>query len=123
MARTIRDKELVNTRLANRYGGWIYCEGCNKTIGYLCYVTYNRFSFNYKCNCGNKGSAHLSFNDEDTSKNTEQKMHTSKNRLCCPIDESPLVTILTKNLCSYECEIVCMSCDTKYREEKTQENP
>lgn len=118
MARTLKSKELINTRLANTYGGWIYCEGCNKTIGYLCYVTYNRFEMLYKCKCGNDGSAHLVFDDEDTSENAEQKMTTIKNRLCCPADESPLVTILSKKLLSYECDIVCKACNTKYREEQ-----
>lgn len=118
MVRTLKYKELIKTRLANTYGGWIYCEGCNKTIGYLCYVTYNRFKMDYKCKCGSEGSAHLIFENEDTSKNAEQKMFTSKNRLCCPADESPLITILAKNLDTYKCEIVCKSCNVKYLEEK-----
>lgn len=116
MARALKNKELVNTRLANTYGGWVYCDGCNKTIGYLCYVTYNRFKIDYKCQCGNEGGVSLSFDDEDTPKDAEQKMLINKNRLCCPADESPLVTILSKKLMSYECEIVCRKCNTKYRE-------
>lgn len=119
MARTVKYKGLKNTRLASTYGGWIYCESCNKTIGYLCYVTYNQFKLDYKCKCGNSGSICLMFDDINTSEIADMHMVTIKNRLCCPSDESPLVTILSKNLAAYECEIVCKACNTKYREEQT----
>ena len=42
MTRLLKTKELVNTRLATNYGGWMYCEKCNENIGYLCYSTYDR---------------------------------------------------------------------------------
>ena len=42
MARVLKNKELVNTRLATNYGGWMYCDKCNENIGYLCYSTYDR---------------------------------------------------------------------------------
>lgn len=118
MSRTLENKELVNTRLANNYGGWIYCEGCNKTIGYLCYVTYDLFTFNYKCKCGSTGSAYLAFENGFDAQPSNQPLIMVKNRLCCPADESPLVTILAKNLNAYKYEIVCKSCSTKYQEEK-----
>ena len=94
MARILKDRELVNTRLANTYGGWIYCEGCTKTIGYLCYTTYNRLDLRYQCKCGNEGSIHLSFEDEKPSESATQKMVLNKNRLCCFADNSALVTVL-----------------------------
>ena len=28
MARILKNKELVNTRLATNYGGWMYCDKC-----------------------------------------------------------------------------------------------
>lgn len=115
MARELKTKELINTRLANTYGGWIYCGSCDNTIGYLCYVTYKRFKLDYKCKCGSEGSACLSFDDKDTAKTAEQKLIVRKNRLCCPADESPLVTVLAKKLLSYESEIVCEACNTEYR--------
>ena len=31
MARILKNKELVCTRLATNYGGWMYCDKCNKT--------------------------------------------------------------------------------------------
>ena len=59
MARQIKDKVLINTRLATNYGGWTYCDGCGENIGYLCYSTYDRLKFEYECQCGSKGSAYI----------------------------------------------------------------
>jgi len=53
MARTLKNKELINTRLATNYGGWMYCDTCNENIGYLCYSTYDRLELEYECMCGN----------------------------------------------------------------------
>lgn len=121
MARTPIIKELLNTRLANTYGGWIYCQNCNKTIGYLCYVTYDLFRLEYQCKCGNSGSADLAFRCEsEEEKCSSQALMTIKNRLCCPEDQSPLVTILEKNLDAYKLEVSCNVCNTKYQVEKVQ---
>lgn len=117
MARIPKHKELKNTRLANAYGGWVYCEGCNKTIGYLCYVTYDLLKLEYRCKCGNHGSLDIAF-ESDTERIAEQPLVTLKNRLCCPADESPLVTILAKNLDTYKYEVICKACNMKYREEQ-----
>jgi len=117
MARTPKHKKLKNTRLASTYGSWVYCEGCNNTIGYLCYVTYDLFKLDYKCNCGNHGSMDISF-EKDTAKDSNEPLITIKNRLCCPADDSPLVTIQSKKLENYKCEVICKACNTKYREEK-----
>lgn len=112
-------KELNETRLASGYGGWIYCEKCNKTIGYLCYVTYDNFALDYKCKCGGSGSMRISFSE--SKKNREavpgQELITIKNRLCCSKDNSPLFTLLKKNLESYRYEISCVKCGTNYIEE------
>ncbi|WP_303869660.1 hypothetical protein [Acetobacterium wieringae] len=116
MARIPAYKELINTRLANAYGGWIYCEGCNKTIGYLCYVTYDLFRLNYQCKCGNCGSVHITFEPKSIKPtNSKQSLIQIKNRLCCPEDKSPLTTLLEKNLDSYKYEINCSACNTKYQ--------
>ncbi len=32
MARVLKNKELVNTRLSTNYGGWMYCENCNDEL-------------------------------------------------------------------------------------------
>lgn len=44
MARILKEKELVNTRLATNYGGWMYCDKCGENIGYLCYSTYDNYN-------------------------------------------------------------------------------
>jgi uncharacterized protein YbaR (Trm112 family) len=43
---------------------------------------------------------------------------TIKNRLCCPEDKSPLVTIQEKKLDVYKLEVSCKACNTKYQVEK-----
>lgn len=118
MSRTPRIKELINTRLASGYGGWVYCDSCNKAIGYLCYVTYDSFCFEYKCKCGGCGSMHISFDEPSETRASEQKLITIKNRLCCPSDNSPLFTLLLKNLDYYKYEILCAKCNTKFTEEQ-----
>ncbi len=118
MSRIPKTKELKNTRLASGYGGWVYCESCNKTIGYLCYVTYDKFELSYECKCGRCGSMHIAFDDDVSARLSENKLVIVKNRLCCPSDQSPLFTLLDKNLESYKYEVVCKACNTKYMEEK-----
>lgn len=120
MPRIPTHKELNHTRLANGYGGWIYCGNCGKSIGYLCYVTYDCFRFSYQCNCGGQGSIHIAFGDVGSAKTDSSQLTTIKNRKCCPKDQSPLVTVLEKNLTDYQFEVVCKQCNTKYREEQTR---
>lgn len=115
MPRKLKKKELLGTRLANNYGGWMYCTSCNKNIGYLCYVTYDKFNLEYECNCGNKGRALLEFEDSKEGTNSEEELMTIKNRECCPKDQSPLVTMLSKNVKNYEYEITCKACEKIYR--------
>lgn len=117
MARVLKNKELVNTRLATNYGGWMYCEKCNKNIGYLCYVTYDNLKLNYECNCGSKGSAFINFEDSEEGKISTDELITIKNRLCCSSDQSPLITILDKNLKKYKLEITCKACNKTYKKE------
>lgn len=119
MSRVPKVKELVCTRLASGHGGWVYCSSCGENIGYLCYVTYDCFRFSYKCKCGENGSLHLAFEDDCTESNGDNKLITIKNRLCCPHDNSPLFTILYKKLDSYQYEVICTKCGTKFTEKKT----
>lgn len=114
MARKPIIKKLTNSRILNEYGGWIYCEKCNKTIAYLCYVTYDLFDFNYKCNCQNSGNVHIEFENNKKEIQSKENLILIKNRLCCPKDNSPLVTILDKNLQSYDIKITCNNCNTEY---------
>ncbi len=118
MSRIPKIKELTNTKLASGYGGWIYCESCGKTIGYLCYVTYDSFQLFYQCKCGGGGSMHIAFDNGSSANLSENELIIIKNRLCCPSDHSPLFTLLDKNLESYKYEVLCKACNTKYMEEK-----
>lgn len=118
MARVIKDKELKNTRLATNYGGWMYCTSCNKNIGYLCYVTYDRLSLNYECNCGSKGRVNIDFIDSKKGNDCDTELITIKNRFCCPSDESPLITIMDKQVKKYSLEITCKDCHRIYKLEK-----
>ncbi|MGX8128243.1 hypothetical protein ACWTV9_18440 [Clostridioides difficile] len=111
-------KELKNTRLASGYGGWIYCDQCGENIGYLCYVTYDNFKLFYQCKCGGQGQMQIAFGDIENAKASDNQLIPIKNRLCCPSDQSPLFTILDKKFMSYRYEIDCVSCKTKYLEEK-----
>lgn len=117
MARTPKVKKLSGTRLANNYGGWIYCENCGQNIGYLCYVTYDHFRFHYHCKCGARGSAQIDFTEESKTAFSGDKPVMIKNRLSCPKDQSPLLTVLEKKLDSYSYEIQCIACNTKYTED------
>lgn len=117
MGRVPEHKELENTRLANGYGGWIYCGGCGKTIGYLCYVTYHKVRFDYQCQCGNHGLVNIAFG-EGEGKKSDHELTLIKNRLCCGEDESPLITVIEKNLDSFNLEIVCATCNNRYCKSK-----
>jgi len=114
MARKPSKKELVNSRLLKDYASWIYCEGCGKTVAYLCYVTYDCFDFSYACNCGGEGHVCIEFENPSEPSDSAEPLKIVKNRLCCARDEAPLLTIVEKQLRGYEFEIVCNACNTRY---------
>jgi len=118
MARTPTRKEVVNSRLLKDYASWIYCAGCNATVAYLCYVTYDQFDFEYTCLCGGRGRVRIEFEKNAEVRTSGQPLRLIKNRLCCPADLSPLVTFVDKNLESYKSGIICKSCGTRYSVEK-----
>ena len=113
MARQPNQKRLENSRLLKDYASWVYCNNCNKTVAYLCYVTYDLFDFKYTCNCGSKGKVYIEF-EHNKPKMSEKQLKTIKNRLCCSEDDAPLVTIVDKNLKDYKFNIVCNKCNTNY---------
>lgn len=113
MARKPSKKVLDNARLLKEYASWIYCTHCNKTVAYLCYVTYDNFNFKFECNCGSKGSVEISF-DEIVSEKSTLPLVSVKNRLCCPNDESALLTIVEKNIKSCDCSIACVCCKNEF---------
>ena len=118
MARVVKNKELVRTRLATNYGGWMYCDKCNENIGYLCYATYDSLELKYKCNCGSQGSVVVAFEDSKLGQECSDELVTIKNRFCCPKDNEPLITILDKKVSSYEMKITCKSCENIYKKVK-----
>lgn len=118
MARTVKNKKLINTRLATNYGGWMYCEKCNENIGYLCYSTYDNLELNYTCGCGSQGSVILGFEDSEVGQECDDELITLKNRFCCPKDNEPLITILYKKVSNYEMKITCKSCSKTYKMHK-----
>ncbi|MCM1261030.1 MAG: hypothetical protein NC182_02855 [Prevotella sp.] len=118
MGRKLKNKILINTRLATNYGGWMYCEQCNENIGYLCYSTYDRLEFKYTCNCGSNGSAVLDFEDSQMGKDCNDELMIVKNRLCCPKDSESLMTILEQKVASYEMNITCKACHRIYQKVK-----
>lgn len=119
MAQKIRYKKISNTTLANEYGGWIYCNGCGNTIGYLCYVTYGRFCFRYHCRCGNEGSIFIEKDDAAEEKLTGGKEPVIiKNRFCCTEDSSPLVTILSKKWNTIPLTLSAKSAESSIKKKK-----
>lgn len=118
LGKALKNKDLKNTKLATNYGGWMYCTGCNQNIGYLCYVTYDCLKLDYVCNCGSTGHAFLDFQDSVIGNPSSEDMVMIKNRLCCHDDQSPLITILSDKLTSYDLSITCKSCGKIYKEKK-----
>lgn len=116
MAQSIKIKDLINTRLANNYGGWIYCDSCNQTIGYLCYVTYQSIELEYTCKCGSHGSIRIIMDDDSMPIHSDEKLISIKNRLCCPNDGAPLMTILNQKLDNRSYKIICKNCNQEYNE-------
>ena len=114
MARKPIDKELTNSRLLKEYASWIYCTSCEKTVAYLCYVTYDLFELEYTCNCGSCGSVFIRFEHGEPEK-SELPLSVVKNRLCCPKDSSPMLTIVEKNVKDFGFRIVCNTCNTEYK--------
>lgn len=118
MARTVKDKKLIDTKLAANYGGWMYCEKCNENIGYLCYSTYDRLELEYQCNCGNRGGVILDFEDSKAGQECGDELAIIRNRLCCPKDHEPLITVLDQKVTNYKMKITCKTCGNFYEKEK-----
>ena len=115
MARTPTEKTLHNTRLLKDYASWVYCTACQQTVAYLCYVTYDEVDLDYTCTCGSQGHVHIRFAREEATNPSATSLITVKNRLCCPQDQSPLLTIVEKNLQAAQVRVICRSCRTEYR--------
>jgi len=107
-------KEIQNGRILKNNGSWMYCDKCNKTVGYLCYSTYQDFQFDFICKCGNKGLFRLKHKTGNGLTKSNKELKTIKNRLCCPNDDSPLFTIVDKNIEQVKYKVTCKKCSTTY---------
>ena len=118
------NKKLINTRLLKNYGGWIYCNTCGNTVGYLCYSTYDYFKLQFVCNCGEHGSIEIGeYDNTDSIESQERSPGTEglivkKGRLCCPGDQSPLFSIVNKNLKQCDYHVICKECTGEFRGSK-----
>lgn len=107
-------KEIKNGRLLKNTGSWMYCDKCNKTVGYICYTTFQYFKFEFECNCGNKGFFKLSYKTDREIQESDEELKLIKNRFCCPNDNSPLFTIVNKNIKQVKYSITCKECLTQF---------
>ncbi len=112
-----RFKELYNARLLKNYGSWIYCTKCNCTVGYLCYTTYEYFRMDFNCDCGCSGSVEIGEMTEN-SKRENLEFIIKKNRMCCANDESPLFSVVAKNIISFGYKVECKKCNAVYSKQQ-----
>lgn len=94
MSKEIRVKELVNSKILKEYASWIYCSACERTVAYLCYTGYNEFDFEYKCQCGSKGSVHLHVNKQKESIVSHEPLAIHNKRYCCVVDDTKLFSLV-----------------------------
>jgi len=52
--------------------------------------------------------------DEAPGKPSDTGLNVKKGRLCCPVDQAPLFSIVDRNLEKYEYRVVCNSCLNEY---------
>ena len=105
-----------NAHFLKGHASWLYCDACNQTVAYLCYVTYRYFRFSFTCACGCKGMAENAYGEVDLQAMSEGELVRSEanKRFCCAKDESALFSPVPKHLRSYSAVVVCKACDTRY---------
>lgn len=121
MAQQPKSVNLTNSHYLKSHASWLYCDGCNKTVAYLCYVTYSYFKFDYVCNCGSYGVAENIFDDIklEELESGSLAVNPKNKRFCCGNDEEALFSVVLKNLKSYSATVVCKKCKTKYERSET----
>lgn len=80
-------------------------------------MTYDKCHFDFECCCGAKGKLDIRFTNSEYPLN-KHPLIIVKNRCCCPIDQSPLITFVEKNLMHYNCYIACASCKNEFFQKK-----
>ena len=105
-----------NAHFLKGHASGLYCDGCNKTVAYLCYVTYQYFHFSFICACGCHGSVENRYDDTDVKDLPAGSLmqNESNKRYCCENDRSVLFSPVPKNLRGYSAEVVCKECKTRY---------
>ncbi len=58
------------------------------------------------------------FEDSNIGENCSDELVMIKNRLCCPKDKEPLITLLDKKVESYKMKITCKLCESIYNKVK-----
>ena len=105
-----------NAHFLKGHASWLYCDGCQKTIAYLCYVTHSYFRFSFTCSCGAVGWAENAYADVDMQK--AQSMQPARNpankRFCCANDGAALFSPVPKNLRTYSAKAICKQCNAAY---------
>jgi hypothetical protein len=66
------------------------------------------------CKCGNKGAFRLRYQTENELTKANDELKMIKNRLCCLKDDSPLFTIVDKNIEQVNYKVTCKKCSTTY---------
>lgn len=107
-------KEITNGHMLKNTGSWLYCDECNKTVGYLCYSTYQKINFEFRCKCGNAGSFSLEYHSIEPVEKLDTLLKVIKNRLCCPNDNAPFFSFVKKHLNNCKYSVTCNKCNTNY---------
>ena len=108
--------KIENARYLKGHASWLYCDQCNKTVAYLCYVTYGYFRFEFECACGSHGCVENRFGDIDPEAPLAGNLtrNPQNHRYCCAKDNDPLFSPVPKNLKWYKAVVVCKKCFTRY---------
>jgi hypothetical protein len=117
-SKKIIEKSLINSKLLKNYASWMYCNKCNNTVGYLCYTTYKFFEYEFECKCGNQGVVKISLEEINEPHKSDDTLQLFKNRFCCPKDDSPLFSVVDKNVNNYRYSLICRNCNSIYRGSK-----
>ena len=106
----------LGTRIAHDNGSRIYCSQCGNAVAVLSDSHSDYFKYHYKCNCGNQGSIELGHKAKEDLFEMDSALEITRKRMRCPNDDSPLLSILDKNVERFEYEVICKTCGGAYHE-------
>lgn len=111
----VKEKDLIKSKLLKEYASWIYCGECNNTVGYLCYTTYTLFKYEFECKCGNKGVVKISLEESNDTYESYVPLKLVKHRFRCPNDDSPLFSVVDRNVNYYRYSLICRECNSFFK--------